>query len=568
MKKKKPRQLYFKLFWTYIAIAFFIVLSLTVYFISALVRDTLNNRQENGQRICKEAAAYVKDGMEAADYLFSELYRENQELRDILAFLNLPPDKYQEYSLNEYSQSNSQQYRGTQLFVTSAFEAYPKMEKIELISYEDKLLTTFYPQKVVYPYKDGKERFLQIQDPGYALEGKLQFVKTIIDPATMKQEGAIVFTFSLETYIDELAVKEEDLDLLVLKNNESFVCMPKGFIDWTVLLQEESAVPGYELYKEQQENYQIYGILDRKKASLPSVSTLAAILLMGILIFGSGVVAINFYIKHLTHRVEVILHGMDQVTTGNLQIKLEVNENGDELDMISGNFNEMCRKLDLYIRKSYLAEIEKKNAELQTLQSQINPHFLYNTLEAIRMKAICNGDRDVGKMLYSMSVLFRSQLKEADWITVGQELDYCKQYLELFEYRYQNIFTYDISCPVELLGTKVIKFILQPIIENYFIHGIRRQDTDNVIRLTVSGKDGELFFVVEDNGAGMEALLLEQKNAELEKSEYRQTNSVGIENVNRRIKAVYGNTYGIVLEHGANGGMSVKIRVKMESGDL
>ncbi len=100
----------------------------------------------------------------------------------------------------------------------------------------------------------------------------------------------------------------------------------------------------------------------------------------------------------------------------------------------------MCRKLDAYIQKSYLAEIEKKNAQLQALQSQINPHFLYNTLEAIRMKAICNGDRDVGKMLYSMSVLFRSQLKDADWITIGQELDYCKQYLELFEYRYNGIF--------------------------------------------------------------------------------------------------------------------------------
>ena len=128
----------------------------------------------------------------------------------------------------------------------------------------------------------------------------------------------------------------------------------------------------------------------------------------------------------------------------------------------------MCRKLDAYIQKSYLAEIEKKNAQLQALQSQINPHFLYNTLEAIRMKAICNGDRDVGKMLYSMSVLFRSQLKDADWITIGQELDYCKQYLELFEYRYNGIFTYKIDCPVELLGIKVIKFILQPIVENYF----------------------------------------------------------------------------------------------------
>ena len=141
---------------------------------------------------------------------------------------------------------------------------------------------------------------------------------------------------------------------------------------------------------------------------------------------------------------------MNQVTTGDLSVRLKYQKKGDELDMISENFNEMCSRLQLYIQKSYLAEIERKNAQMQALQSQINPHFLYNTLEAIRMKAICNGEREVGKMLYSMVTLFRSQLKEADVITLGQELDYCKQYLELFEYRYQGQFQSKVECPVEV----------------------------------------------------------------------------------------------------------------------
>ena len=151
---------------------------------------------------------------------------------------------------------------------------------------------------------------------------------------------------------------------------------------------------------------------------------------------------INLYLRRLNSRVENIVQGMERVTTGDLQVRLYTNENRDELDIIAGRFNKMCEDLQTYIEKSYLAEIEAKNAELEALQSQINPHFLYNTLEAIRMRAICNGDREVGKMLYSMSVLFRSQLKEADWITIGQELDYCKQYLGLFEVRYQGNFKY------------------------------------------------------------------------------------------------------------------------------
>ena len=145
-----------------------------------------------------------------------------------------------------------------------------------------------------------------------------------------------------------------------------------------------------------------------------SWSTFLAILGTGLVTAAVGIICISYYIRRLTGRVNNILGAMNQVTTGDLSVRLKYQKKGDELDMISENFNEMCSRLQLYIQKSYLAEIERKNAQMQALQSQINPHFLYNTLEAIRMKAICNGDREVGKMLYSMVTLFRSQLKEAE----------------------------------------------------------------------------------------------------------------------------------------------------------
>lgn len=569
MSKKKTRRLYFKLFRTYVVVIFCIVFFMIIYFVSALIKNTLKNKQENAQRICKEAAALVKDDADAADYLYGELYRENQ-LADLIAYLNLSPGDYQTYTLNKYSESNNQQYRGVDTFTTGAFEAYPLLEKVELISYEKNEVSTFLQSKEVFPYRDAARRIRQIQEQGYAQEGTLQFVKNIANPETGKQEGALVFTFACEDSIKNISAKQAYLDIVLVKNNESLVCKSNNMVDWKTLILRDAkgeGISGFNIYKEQQNDYQVYAALDRKASSAIPLSALLTIIGVGVLIFTGGVFCINIYIKHLTHRVEVIVSGMEQVTTGNLHISLTVNKNGDELDMIAGNFNEMCLKLDDYIQKSYLAEIEKKNSELQALQSQINPHFLYNTLEAIRMKAICNGDRDVGKMLYSMSVLFRSQLKEADWITVGQELDYCKQYLELFKYRYNEIFKYKIDCPVELMGTRVIKFILQPIIENYFIHGIRRQDSDNEVLLSVCQNGSDLEFEVRDNGLGMDEALLYQKNEELEKNEYRKTQAVGIENVNRRIKSVYGNAYGITLNN-VGLGLSVIIKVRVEKGVL
>ena len=296
----------------------------------------------------------MKADIDAVNYLYSELYREDQELRDVMAFLNLAPDEYQEYSLNEYAESNSPQYRGMRLFVTRAFEAYPQMESVELLSFDNQNLTTFFPENVVYPYKDGKKRLEQIQDENYVSEGKLEFVRTILNPEDMKQEGAFIFTFSCEEEMEELSSRLGYMDLLIAKNEKNLVYMSKEFEDWKELTQNDlqnSRISGFDIYKEQQDVYQIYSILDRTAGASIPISAFLAVIGVGILIFGCGVFCINIYIKHLTDRVEVILSGMDQVTTGNLHVSLAVRENGDELDMISKNFNEMCRKLDAYIQK-------------------------------------------------------------------------------------------------------------------------------------------------------------------------------------------------------------------------
>ena len=207
---------------------------------------------------------------------------------------------------------------------------------------------------------------------------------------------------------------------------------------------------------------------------------------------------------------------------------------------------------------------------MQALQSQINPHFLYNTLEAIRMKAICNGDREVGKMLYSMVVLFRSQLKEADVITLGQELDYCKQYLELFEYRYQGCFRSEVECPAELLSMPIIKFVLQPVMENYFIHGIERERQDNLVQVRGEKKGDTLFLYVKDNGRGMDPEKLAQMNKELRENARakKKNESIGIHNVNRRLKAVYGEKFGIYLEAVRPKGLTVVLTASAEEGSV
>lgn len=560
MKKKRPAQLYFKMFWSYTAIVVCIVSALVFYFISDSQKRILENNRQAMERINREAADYIEDTESISDYLFQDLYRTETELEDLLAYLSMESEEYLRYGLDRYSAEDNLVYRGIYNFINDAFEAYHNLEKIEVISYDTLTMTQCYPQKIFYPGKDGKTRLEQLEEPDFKEEGKLLYIKEVRNPNNMKSAGCLIFTFEGEKRFQK--IKDNSYTELMVCNQEDQVIFTEPSLEnWEERMNDRD----YLNLKESGNFYTVYTFLNSSQASALPVQTLVMILAAGAAAAALGILGIGYYVRRLTRRVDSILYAMGQVTKGNLQTRLQVNKKGDELDMVAEHFNQMCEDLNLYIQKSYLAEIERKNAQMQALQSQINPHFLYNTLEAIRMKAICNGDREVGKMLYSMVTLFRSQLKEADVITLGQELDYCKQYMELFEYRYQGSFASKVSCPVELLSVPIIKFVLQPIVENYFVHGIERDREDNLVKIWVQTKGNALNLYIEDNGKGMAKEDIDRVNRELKENlqEKRENKSIGIANVNRRIKAVYGDQYGLLLQAAVPKGLLVIVTIPL-----
>lgn len=562
MERKKPRQLYLKLFWTYTVIVLCIVLALTIYFISVSRKHMLEANIEEMERMNQACITYIDETEGIADYIYKDLYRSKSKLEDLMQYLKLEPDAYEEYYLNRYAATSDLVYEGIINFLTEAFDAYPELEQVELISYANFQMTQCLPDQIFYPGRDGKTRLAKLQSSSYKQEGKLIYVKEIRSTDTMENVGCMIFTFKGE---EEFAKIQEDSDIIqtvICSEYDQPVFQDVCVENWGTLLNQEK----YYQEKSMTDQYTVYSFQSKDEAERIEIRSFLTIAGAGVVAVILGILCIGYYVRRLTTRVGSILNAMNEVTTGDLQVRLPVNNSKDELDMIACNFNDMCEKLELYIQKSYLAESEQKNAQMQALQSQINPHFLYNTLEAIRMKAICNGDREVGKMLYSMVGLFRSQLKEADVITLGQELDYCKQYLELFMYRYPGIFQYHVECCPELLSLPIIKFVLQPIAENYFIHGIDRERQDNEVWVRAEKQGENLFLYVEDNGYGMEEQEIEKKNRELREnlSDRGEKKSIGITNVNRRIKAVYGDACGISIESGNPKGLRVTITIKVE----
>ena len=535
-----------------------------LFFISASRTRLLETNQDYAGKLCGEAVLEVSRASSDADYLHRAVYQNSSELQDLLNYFRYDTEEYLRRHLDTYASSNTLDNKDIYSYVENAYSAYPNIKKIEFISYNNNKTTVFYSENDIRVNDNGRERRKEILDGGLASAGSYSFQKEIRDPLSMRVEGCVIFTFDTGE-MTELQEKYPMAELYLYYKNGNQVYPGEN----SLLLddfQQEDAGKKLKSYIQIQsvEDYIVATRLDKHTAaSIPAVHILA-ILGMGIALVIAGEILISSYLKRLSGRLDGILQGMNQVQTGNLKVQLPENEHGDELDMISRHFNLMCQELESYIRKSYLAEIEQQNAEMQALQSQINPHFLYNTLEAIRMKAICNGDREVGKMLYSLAVTFRSQLKEADVITLMQEMHYCKKYLELFEYRYQGKFHSSVECGPELSNIPVIKFILQPIIENYFIHGIRMEENDNEINIYARRAGEDLFIHVEDNGRGMPEKDMESKNRELANNEMDTRKSIGVTNVNRRLKAAYGDTCGVFLTANHPRGMHVILKVKVK----
>lgn len=248
--------------------------------------------------------------------------------------------------------------------------------------------------------------------------------------------------------------------------------------------------------------------------------------------------------KPLTRMIQL----MKQVQGGDLDVTFRVKRR-DEIGLLGHQFNRMLARIRQLIQDIYRMEEQKKEAELQALQSQINPHFIYNTLESIRMTAEINDDTDAADMISILGKLLRYSTSDlSGWTTMKQELLYVRNYVELLGCRYPGRFELTIDVPEELDSYSMIKLVFQPIIENAAYHGL--DDTKPLMHLSITcERTGQkLLFHIRDDGCGMEQITLDKLNHRLRYEAPPKASingGIGMINVHQRIQLHYGPAYGI-----------------------
>ena len=274
---------------------------------------------------------------------------------------------------------------------------------------------------------------------------------------------------------------------------------------------------------------------------------LVVVIAIGSLLFMSLSLFVAFLSSRFsTRRFALLETAMSQIGSNNLAYRMPVAQRRDEFSAIARRFNEMCDELESNIRLAYGYRLRQQQAQLHALQASINPHFLYNTLEAIRGRLAKDGNDEAAEMIVLLSRLYRSQIKGRTFVTLREETNLCGMYLELFSLRHDNAITAHIAIPNDLMRCAIPKNTLQPVLENYLVHGLREDGNEVSI---AAERDGDfLRITVTDNGHGIPARRLrglqERRAAPSGPSEDREA-GLGLSSVNDRLRLVFGEDCGV-----------------------
>lgn len=258
------------------------------------------------------------------------------------------------------------------------------------------------------------------------------------------------------------------------------------------------------------------------------------------------------------------IHAMESVRNRNYDIRIKEYKNA-EINSLGRAFNEMMDELRELIRNKYESQILLNEMEIRFLQHQMNPHFLFNVLLTIQIKAKRSGNETIYKMVSKLSALLRASIytNNVDRITVGEELEYTEFYLYLQKMRFEGRFFYKIIVEDEELKKSIIpKFVIEPIVENAVIHGIENIENEGVIRIVLKKMGTDLLVTVQDNGAGFDVKEYFNSLEQAENGSSRE--KIGLKNVDLRLRHIYGEEYRIKIKSKINTGTTIYIKIPIE----
>jgi two-component system sensor histidine kinase YesM len=401
-------------------------------------------------------------------------------------------------------------------------------------------------------FKDGKQYEI-IDQANTQIESMI--ANTDSDKSRIKLKVISRTMNTLTRYVDKMGMQIEGGSRVA--DNELVLDNIRG-----VSVVVEESIQDYMLFEVNQAEQQY----KQNRARFNSLAIIYMILLpctIGFSVFAAWLISVSIY------RPIKKLHDVTTTIAKNDLQALVNSENVDEITELGNNFNIMIGKIRELLNAKVKEQENLKKAELKALQAQINPHFLYNTLDTIVWMAEAKNTDQVIEIVRSLSSFFRIALsKGKDWISIRQEIEHVRSYLAIQKMRYRDILDYKIEVDEDLLNGTILKLTLQPLVENALYHGIKNKRNGGTIVVRAQRVGTDLVRLeVQDDGIGFTPYKLAQIRDMLndDASEISlKEGGFGLENVNKRIKLYYGKQYGLYVQSEYLGGTQVVARIPLQ----
>lgn len=409
------------------------------------------------------------------------------------------------------------------------------------------------------------------------LNPKIAMCRTILNTNTMKESGFMVICLNLSSiqalYLDN--IKNTKRNVMILDDNSRVVSFNNKAFQGSyaagaitpyldsdsgkkiITLNNEKLLLTYSTSAES--GWRVVYTIPLNEI-LKNVKSIMFATVIIILLCLAVAFVLSIYVSSiLSSPLKKLLSSMNRVKSGNFKEKVDFKYK-DEIGLLGNEYNDMIDYIHNLIDRVLKLQIQEKEAELKALEAQINPHFLYNTLDSIYWKALISKNSEVSDMVYSLSKIFRLTLNRGNEFTsVANEKEFIEHYLSLQNMRFKTHLEYEIRFDAEILEFKIPKLILQPFIENSIIHGVECIEHTGKVSVLAYLSGDHIHFEISDNGNGIDpakiSSLLSLSSNDSNESGY------AIKNVNQRLFFYYGNSYSLNIESQHRNGTKVMISI-------
>lgn len=572
LKRKTPRRkkIFNRLLLTS-SITIIATVSILFIMISNYYSEVIIQREMDlNNRILDRVDEYFIEKENDVTNMIRGLYTDNVLVEDLSYALQNGYEDYLKYRLDRYTASSNFLPTDINVYFKGYFNQHDDVNALSLHS----LKSSYMEYLFIYNHSrwdrsivsETKPNIMMddLAYPSYDERVKREFQDTftvkrnINSPVTRDVIGTLSVYFTTEK-LDQLInnSREEVNSTIFLLHEEDGLLYASNSDISSEIIKDIPKVTGDEVIKWEGNTYYVntlvsnneykyIGVIPQKELNQLNLAKGTTWILITISTFIAIFITYTS-MRNYSSRIDHIDGSIREVENGNLDIRIHEFKQNDELTTISESFNAMLDELTDYIDRYYIANIKQQEAELKALQSQINPHFLFNTLEVIRMTAVIEGSKTSSKMIYHLSRLFKYTLKTEETVPLHIELEHTNQYLQLIQLQHPNKLTVLTDVPTEIENISIQKLILQPLIENFMVHGFQKDRDDNQLEIRAVQIDDKVKIKIKDNGQGLSEERLAKVIDHIE-NEDDTTESIGLKNVHQRLRLKHGQDYGLTIQ--------------------